>query len=85
LILETSQVQIWRSQFNIPSCISKNKFVRVRILILISKIISDPFRSGWSNLEDVNELRFESIMSKYFYESIGGWFILGIENRNKKL
>ena len=40
LFLEASQVQIWRSNSNIPLCISKYRFVRGRISILTSKIIS---------------------------------------------
>jgi hypothetical protein len=34
-------------------------YFRVRISILISKIISNPFRSRGRNLEDVQELRLE--------------------------
>ena len=41
MILEASQVQIWRSNSIIPLCMSKCMFARVRISILTSKIISD--------------------------------------------
>ena len=40
LILEASQVQIQMSYSNMPSCMSKCRFLRVRILIFTSKIIS---------------------------------------------
>ena len=40
LILKASQVQIKRSQFDRPSCMSKYRFDRVRISILTSKTIS---------------------------------------------
>ena len=39
MILEAGQVLIGRSNFNMPSCMSKYRFVRVRIPILTSKIM----------------------------------------------
>ena len=44
LILEASQGQIGRSLLGMPSCMSKYRFVGVRISILISKIISGIWR-----------------------------------------
>jgi hypothetical protein len=40
LILEAGQIQIWISNPDMSSCMSKCKFFRVRISILTSKIIS---------------------------------------------
>ena len=42
--LEASQVQIGRSHLGMPSCMSKYRFVRVRISILVLKIISGTWR-----------------------------------------
>ena len=42
--MEASQVQIGRSPLGMPSCMSKYRFVRVRISILTIKIVSGTWR-----------------------------------------
>ena len=42
--MEASQEQIERSHLGIPSCMSKYRFLRVRISILTSKIITGTWR-----------------------------------------
>ena len=42
--MEASQVQIWRSNANMTSCMSYPRLVRVRISFCTSKIIFDTWR-----------------------------------------